>query len=332
MHRALWGGLGAAALGLVGCGAAPHAGAAASPPNGRLSVMGFYAAGDHVDLSAVLRHPQSIGVFVPFWYSVEANGSLKSHLDPQVLAEVRRAGIPITPLVNDGTARQAFLNSPWTRFETARNIADIVGTEHFQGVNIDFEPPVNRDREQLVAFLIDLRDMLPRRDTITLSIVPNSGGAYDFAKLKREVNQFVLMSYDLHDDGSPAGPVAPVPWVENVLHRLLALVPARQIYLGIPLYGYVWPVGSTHAATIPYSAVTPAMTAHAQWNGRYDETEARFTSGGTPYVAWWESLQGINEKIQLARRDHLAGVALWRLGYQTEAVVQLLLHQIGPQR
>lgn len=318
----------------AGCGLAGSSrhGQVKAAPAGRLKVLAFYATGDHEDLSSVYKYPQAVGTFVPFWYSVQADGTLKSHLDPTVLDRIRASGIPITPLINDGTGRQTFLESATTRIEAARNIADVVGSEHFQGVNIDFEPPVAHLSRQLVSFMTDLRDMLPRQDIITLSIVPTTGGEYNFPKLRPEVNQFVLMSYDLHDDGSLPGPVAPVPWVQNILQRLLRAVPASQVYLGIPLYGYIWPQGSTHATTLPYSALTPLLNARAEWNGRYDETYAKFTQSGQSYIAWWESLQGVNEKIQLAKRYHLAGVALWRLGYQTDAVMQLLLHQIGSQR
>jgi hypothetical protein len=36
-------------------------------------------------------------------------------------------------------------------------------------------------------------------------------------------------------------------------------------------------------------------------------------------------------KIALAKQDHLAEVALWHIGYANNAVMQLLLNQIGKQ-
>lgn len=298
----------------------------------RLQVIGFYATGVHTDLSAVYKYPKAIGDFAPFWYSVEASGNLKSHVDPSVLAKIRAAHIPITPLVNDGTGKQTFLQSPSTLLSAARNIADMVGSMKFQGVSIDFEPPVNALNAQLTTFITDLRDFLPHKDIIQMSIVPMSGGAYNFAKLNPEVTQYILMAYDEHDDGSKAGPIAATGWVQNLVNRMKKTVPGNKIILGVALYGYVWPMGSTHATTIPYSAITPVMAKHAKWSSRYQETYANFTTASGPQVAWWESLEGINEKLQIARRDKLAGVALWRLGYQTNAVMQTLLHQIGPQR
>lgn len=296
--------------------------------NHRLQVLGFYAPGPPDTLAAVLKYPKAIGAFVPFWYSVKADGSLISRVDTKVLNEIRAKHIPITPLVNDHTGKQTFLRNNATLVKAARNIADMVGAMHYQGVHIDFEPPVNALSPELTKFMTDLRDFLPHQDMITVSIVPHSGGAYNYKKLAPEVNQFVLMAYDQHADGSHAGPVAAVAWVQNIVKRLEKQLPGSKILLGVALYGYDWPNGSTHALTVPFSQITPAMKKNAKWSDRYQESYAHIGN----HTYWWESLQGMNEKIQIARRDKLAGVALWRLGYQNNAVMQLLLHQIGAQR
>lgn len=301
--------------------------AAGSP----MQVVGYWANDATAGLSGLYKYPHAVTDFAPFWYSVNASGSLVSHLDTSILNKVRAAHVAITPLVNDATGVQAFLTNPVTRLNAARNVADMVKAEHFQGVDIDFEPPHTSVAPELVAFMIDLRDFLPRGSVITMAVVPSSGGAYDYAKLTPEVNQFVLMSYDQHDDGSYAGPVAATPWVQRILARMTAVVPSNKIDLGVAVYGYVWPKGSTTAATVPYNAVTPTMHANAKWDTADQETYATYSTASGPVVAWWESLQGMNQKIQLAKQDHLGGIALWHLGYANDSVYQLLLHQVGSQ-
>ncbi|AUW94552.1 glycoside hydrolase [Sulfobacillus thermotolerans] len=319
------------ALALSGCGLGARAAKSGSQAPSKLQVVAFWANDVSTPLTYLYSHPHAITDLAPFWYSVDAYGGLSAHVNTTILQQAQKAHIPITPLVNDGTGTQAFLDNPVTRVAAARNIADMVGKMHFQGVNIDFEPAHTRVVNQLSGFMIDLRDFLPRSDTITIDIVPHSGGAYNYGVLGREVNQFILMSYDEHDDGSLEGPVAGMPWVENILKRLMTVVPASKIDLGIALYGYSWPIGSTNAQTIPYNAVTPAMDQHAVWSQQYQETYARYDTSSGPRIAWWESLQGMNQKILLAKQDHLAGVALWHIGYANNAVMQLLLHQIGSQ-
>ena len=301
---------------------------AEAPP---LQVLGFWANDATSGLNGLYKYPRSITWFAPFWYSVDAQGRLINRVDTKILAQVRGHHIPITPLVNDGTGTQAFLANSSTQISAARNIADMVKKEHFQGVCIDFEPPHTSLAKELDAFSRDLRDFLPHGSVITMSVVPHSAGAYNWKQLTPEVNQFVLMSYDQHDDGSYAGPVAATPWVQSILARMERSVPGYKIDLGVAVYGYTWHAGSTKATTVPFNAVTPTMRSHAKWDTLDQETYATYPSAGGKIVAWWESLQGMNQKINLAKRDHVAGIALWHTGYANDAVYQLLLHQIGKQ-
>lgn len=296
-----------------------------------MQVLGFWANDDSSGLAGLYKYPHSITDFAPFWYGVNATGGLVDRVDTSVLADVRKHHVAVTPLVNDDTGTQAFLRNALTRVRAARSIADMVKSQHFQGVNIDFEPAHTSLAAELVGFMIDLHDFMPRGSVITLDVVPNSGPAYDWSKLTPEVNQFALMSYDEHDDGSGPGPVAATPWVQNILTRMEQSVPSKKIDLGIAVYGYVWPQGSTNASTVPYNAVTPTMNQHAQWDPTDQEDSATYTTSSGPVTAWWESLEGMNAKIQLAKKDHLGGIALWHLGYANDSVYQMLLHQVGTQ-
>ena len=299
---------------------------------GKLEVMAYYATGKHMNLSALWKYPRAISVFSPFLYSVDSSGALVTHHKvAAALAAVVKHGIPVEPLVNDATGVQAFLSAPATRVAAARNVADMVRAGGYQGVGIDFEPPNTAARHELVEFITELRDRLPTKDVISLAIVPHSRGAYDLKALGPEVNQFVLMSYDEHAAGTGPGPVASAIWVKNILARTERSIPPAKILLGVPLYGYVWPKGSTQAITIPYASIPAVVKAHARWDAAAQGLHSTYTASGTSYVAWWTNLRSMQDSLRLARRNKLAGVALWRLGYQNDRVMQLLLKTIGPQ-
>jgi spore germination protein len=55
------------------------------------------------------------------------------------------------------------------------------------------------------------------------------------------------MAYDHARDGSEAGSVAPLEWVEDVLAFAVSQVPAERVSLGIAAYGYDW-VGTSGTA------------------------------------------------------------------------------------
>lgn len=291
----------------------------------KLQVIGFWAAAKAEPASSLAAYKHSLTYLSPLWYSVNPNGSLMTHPDPSLAAEDKKLHLPILALVNDATGKQAFLTSAATRKAAVQSIDHIIAANHYQGVNIDFEPPHTHLSSELTLFMTELHDSLPHSDTIVLDVVPHSGGAYNFKSLAPEVSQFQLMSYDQHADGTAAGPVAALNWVTSITNRLKSSVPSSKIDLGIALYGYKWVAGSTTAHTVPYYAVTPAMKAKEVWNSRYQEMTA--TIGGNVY--WWENRKGISQKIALAKKDHLAGVAFWQVGYATPAIYDEIAKDVG---
>lgn len=330
---------------LAGCGSVGHAspkakspsrtagkrhsgkGAATGTSAGKLKVLAFWAHHKALPPTALGAENHSLTYLSPLWYSMTASGTLTTHTDPALLAEAKKLHLPIIALVNDATGTQAFLKSAATRKAAVTSIDHLVTTNHYAGVNIDFEPPHTSVSPELSMFMLELHDALPHSDTIVLDVVPHSGGAYNFKRLAPEVTQFQLMSYDEHADGTAPGPVAALNWVTSLTNRLKGQVPSSKIYLGVALYGYEWAAGSTHATTIPYNAITPAMKAKGTWNTRYQEMTAKI--GTNTY--WWENRKGITQKIALAKKDHLAGVAFWQIGYANPAIYHLLTKDIGSQ-
>jgi len=195
-----------------------HAGAAATGHATKLMVLGFWDQYKAAPVSTLSASNHTLSTLSPLWYSVTASGSVTSQVNKPLLTEAKKLHTSITPLFNDGTGKQAFLTSKATRTAAVQNIDHIVAANSYQGVNIDFEPPVTSLKSDLTAFMVQLRDTLPRTDSITIDIVPNSGGAYDYAQLAPEVNHFILMSYDEHSSGTPEGPVAALDWVASPAH------------------------------------------------------------------------------------------------------------------
>ncbi len=317
--------------GLSACGA-PRGVAKPTPTGGgRLTEsVGFWANGSHTGLALASKYPRAITVFSPLWYTLNPNGSLGSHVDAAAASAAAAQHWPTVPIVNLA-GPPAFLASVAGRLAVAKTLSALVRTHHYAGVNLDFEPAVVAYKADLAAFVIDLHDWLPsggRR--LYLDLVPASGGAYDYPAMTPDLTAYVLMSYDQHDSGSAAGPVAATSWVKARLARLLSVAPASKVDLGLAFYGYRWVAGSTQATTLPLSAIPPAASAHATYNAVDQEMTGTYTgSSGTRYVFWYESPQGLAAKIALAQSKHLRGVGIWRLGYQTGPALALVEKAMG---
>lgn len=339
MHgRRLWGvallltGL-LAGCGGLGAGSPPPAnpaplgmGAARRASAPRLRVLAFYdetsnTAPPH-PLALLRAHPGLVTDLAPFWYEVEPSGNILSKPQGAIAQLARRQHLRLVPLFNNAGGTDVFLHAATTRTVAVGDIAHLVRTRHYAGVNIDFQGLKPADQSDLTAFMGELRHRLPKGAFLSMSVVPLSNlngaaSAYNYAALDKVTDAMVLMAYDLHGDGTAPGPVSPLPWVKRAVRAALAAgIQPAKLYLGIADYGYDWTVGSTTAVTVPLKVMHQRHYGPYQWQPGPAEARLTYTRAGSRHVIWFVPDRGAVARIRVAQAFHLGGVAFWRIGYE----------------
>ncbi|MDA8344831.1 MAG: glycosyl hydrolase family 18 protein [Thermaerobacter sp.] len=142
--------------------------------------------------------------------------------------------------------------------------------------------------------------------------------------------QFILMTYDHHDNTSAPGPVSPHAWVVNALkHALSAGVPANKIVLGVNDYGYDWNTSAKTAITIPQKVATTAPASEKSYNPVTKEVKVAYTKNGKQHIAYYGGRQALADKVAIAKQNKLYGIAIWKVGYENQAYWQELLKVNG---
>jgi spore germination protein YaaH len=293
-----------------------------------LKVIAFYdyEAGTKAPpnpFALLAAHPGLVTDISPFWYSVQPDGTITSRPQGNVAALLAQMHVGLMPLFDNANGTDAFLKTPTLRSTVIHNIVSLVTTNHYPGLNIDFQQLQPSDRAALTAFMQQLARALPANTLVSMSVVPltnknGSRSAYDYRALNGVVGAMVLMAYDLHGDGTPPGPVSPIDWVARSIRLAIGagITPAK-LYLGIADYGYDWPAGSTHATTVPLKVMHAHQYGTYTWVPRYAEAEDIYTApDGVRHVIWFVPDRGAVARIRLAQQFHLAGVAFWRIGYE----------------
>ena len=115
--------------------------------------------------------------------------------------------------------------------------------------------------------------------------------------------------------------VAPLPNVRQVLDYAITEIPRQKIYLGIPNYGYDWPLpfvqGTTRARSLSNQAAVELAVRYGAVI-RYDQTAQspwfEYTaSNGTPHVVWFEDARSMSAKLRLIAEYGLYGAGYWNL-------------------
>ncbi|ROS33346.1 glycosyl hydrolase family 18 protein [Curtobacterium sp. PhB78] len=212
------------------------------------------------------------------------------------------------------------LRSPANRSHVVRALATDVRSGGWDSVMIDLEALTAADTAGLTAFARELRAAVGDdvRLDIALSASTTAAGyarmGYDIRALRAPLDHLTLMAYDQHGPWEPdaPGPVGSLPWASKSARALATLAPADQIVLGVAGYGYHWkgprPAGQLSddqaRRRVRKAGVTPT------WNATEGEWTAALPSGE---VLWWSDARSLRERVALAERLGLTGVAVWSL-------------------
>jgi spore germination protein YaaH len=313
--------------------------AAPAPPSRSAAsmVLGYYVPGPAA-WADLVAHAGELTAIAPLWYSVRPDGTvhlLASHV-ASVTAWCHAHGVAVFPLVINGYGNDAVLLDAALRRTAIATLVGIAKRFGFNGFNLDFEGLSNPDEGPLDTFVAEFSQAL---HAAGLRLIVSVGArtsatagyhVYNYGAIGQAADWVDLMTYDDHDNGGPAGPVAPLGWVDAVVRYAEATIPASKILVGLAGYGYDWSsVGATEVSAV--QALALAQTHGATWvGGSVQEPEIQYTdSQGIVHTVWFEDSASEAAKVALVTHDHLGGVALWDLGEENAGVWPMLARMLG---
>ena len=211
-----------------------------------------------------------------------------------------------------------------------QSILETVQARHYFGLDVDFEYVLPEQREAYAAFITRLREALnPLGCPVIVALAPKTSAAqrgllyeaHDYTLLGAAANAVFLMTYEWGYAYGPPMAVAPLGQVRAVLDYALTAVAPEKIFMGIPLYGYDWPLpfvsGETRAESLsPVQAVERALRHDIaiQYDAAAQAPYYHYTDrGGREHAVWFEDARSIEAKLHLADEYHLQGVGYWNL-------------------
>ncbi len=114
--------------------------------------------------------------------------------------------------------------------------------------------------------------------------------------------------------------VAPLNQVRRVVEYALTQIPAEKIDLGIPNYGYDWPLpyerGVTRAVTVNNVQAVQIAVEHGA-EIRFDPVAQspyfNYTENGVEHEVWFEDVRSLQAKFDLIEIYHLRGCGYWQI-------------------
>lgn len=261
-------------------------------------------------------------------------------------AKAKKVRVIPTVMWSNGDAIESILKNPTSRAAHIKAIVDMVYSHNFDGVDIDYEGKKASTKPYFSLFLKELYAAMGKK-WVMCSIEPRTPlssrydtipsdieYANDYVAINKYCDRVRLMAYDqgaidLRLNEKSIGPYVPVAdpqWVEKVVTLAAQTISKKKIVLGIPTYGYEyqvtaltqgyryklqWAFNPRYAIDLARQfSITPQRNSAGELSFMYSPTS---TQAGPANILWWSDGLAIRDKILLARKLGVRGVALFKI-------------------
>ncbi len=236
----------------------------------------------------------------------------------------------------------AFLNSNEAREKSSQILTEQILKHRLDGINFDFENMYKSDKGAYTnhvreislichtlgaAVSVDITKYEPTSSTWSM--------CYDRDALSRYADYIMLMAYDqYYAGGKTPGPVSGLGWTEDCIKLTLKEVPNDKLILAMPYYIRIWETKNGKSVGTKAVSMTEAQRQIAENNaaGEYDSKfslmKYTWKKDDKTFMLWLEDAVSIRERVKLAKRYGLSGVASWRRGFETEDIWYAIADEI----
>lgn len=320
-----------------------------TPASGSLSYMGWIPYWDQTRAIASFKaHTELFDHVGVFWYYIDESGHIQKYTyateDAELISYAKNNDVNVLAIITnlpekgdwDWERVDSVIASPKAQADHIAALVDLVEEHNFDGINLDYEAMRGSQKENFTSFVHVLADTLHSKGKILgISVHPKTGEgkpwetngsqAQDYYQLATHADHIYVMTYDQHYNGSKPGPVASLPWVEQVMRYALegTQIPSEKLFMGVPLYGYDWKQGKKKAKGLFYEEIVALIEKHnpqVMWD---DESQSSYFEYENR-VVWFDDAVSLERKLQLATEIGVGGAAVWRLGGEQPEVWDVL--------
>ena len=303
---------------------------------GVLSVNGYvYPFVDREVLRQALPYLTYLTLFT---YGFTPEGELIDLEDEDLIRLARAYGVSplmhlstLTPEGNfSSELANLLLNDPALQDRVIEQVLEVLRAKGYDGLDVDFEFVDPENRQAYIDFIAKLTSQLnPEGYIVVTALAPKTYDgqpgllyeAHDYRGIGEASNAVLLMTYEWGYSAGPPMAVSPIENVRRVLDYGVTAIEPSKIYMGMPNYGYDWPLPFVQGVTrAPSIGNVEAVEIAARYGATilYDEASQAphfnyFNEGWTEHEVWFEDARSVRAKLALVPEYGLAGVGYWNL-------------------
>lgn len=241
--------------------------------------------------------------------------------------------LTLTPLDENGNFSNylihAVVNNQAAIDTLIGNLISVMYQKGYVGIDIDFEYILAEDRDAFTEFVRQVTEQMHANGFHTsIALAPKTsadqpGVLYegkDYRALGAIVDHALIMTYEWGYTYGPPMAVAPLNQVRRVVEYAVTEIPPEKLDLGIPNYGYDWPLPYERGVT----AATPIGNVQAvqiaieqdvpiQFDELAQSPFFTYEAEGVQHEVWFEDVRSIQQKFELIKEFGLGGCGYWQI-------------------
>lgn len=288
-------------------------------------------------LESYVSVTKDMNVIVPTWFNVISDdGTYNSLASKEYVDKAHEMGLQVWAMVENVSTQESVKNlntktlmsSTSTRRKLIENLMKEADTYGFDGFNLDFESLKAEAGHHYVQFIREM-SVSCRQKGLVLSVdnyVPSPYSAFYNRREQGIVADYVIvMGYDEHYAGGDAGSVASISYVKDGIENTLKEVPKEKVINAVPFYTRVWTVNEGKTTSKAYGIADARQWVadnHVDltWDQELGQFYGSTVNGNGEQYIWMEDEKSMALKIGLVKDFDLAGVACWKLGFESSDI------------
>jgi len=289
---------------------------------------------DQNALTSIQTNGGAVSESNPVWYSWNADGTIAKNWNAENNTwRAAMTGSALIPTIQNvvsksfsASAVETMLATPASREAHAAAIFQLVASNAFDGIDVDYERVPATSRANFTAFITTLGTKLHgsgKKLSVTVyaktgDVTWNGSGAEDWVAIGGVADSVKLMAYDYHYDSTPAGAITPLDWLDQVVTYAESVIPHAKIIVGLPWYGYDW--SSSGGATASYASAMQVAQNNGATIGHDANGEATYIYNG--HTVFFQDATSYAKKVDLIKQKHggVGGFAHWAVGVEDPAI------------
>lgn len=290
-----------------------------------------------IDNNTLLRTLPYLTFLTIFTYGFNEKGELVEADDEFLIKTAISYGVAPIMLISTLTENGTFSNElagflmsePEIQDVLIENILNVIKKKGYYGLDIDFEFIPQQYANEYAEFVSKATKRLNENGYICMvALAPKTSDtqsgllyeAHSYSLVGNSANLALLMTYEWGYSYGPPMAVAPIPNVERVIQYGVSRIPPQKILLGVPMYGYNWPLpfikGETMAKSLsPQEAIILADKTKSQI--MFDDISQApyfyYTENSVEHIVWFEDADSVLARCKIIKKYDLSGGGFWNI-------------------